>query len=350
MIFLSTVIAVLSIIVSLAIPLQVWRTGRLEAPPLDLVSGGQLVSRSSRIWIDTDAACGATPTTDPDDCLAIVWLAANGPNIVGISSSYGNASADIVERTTEALVATMGNSGLPRITVWRGAAGPLANSGNATQPAHAALRAVLEEGPLTILALGPLTNVAAALDGRPDLQRNVAGLVCVMSHRPGHIFHPSEGSERGMLLGHGPIFRDLNFAKDEVAARSVLRMRLPVTLVSYDAARQVRITADDLDSLTRLGPAFAWVASPRVARLLACRHRPARFLSIRLGSRRIRDGAWPVRLRRGRRLDCGRVGVLALPSSKPAGRPADPGERHCKGRSYLLSTGQPVTSRLSPDR
>jgi len=64
-----------------------------------------------------------------------------------------------------------------------------------------------------------------------------------------------------MLLGHGPIFRDLNFAKDEVAARSVLRMRLPVTLVSYDAARQVRITADDLDRLTRLGPAFAWVAS-----------------------------------------------------------------------------------------
>ncbi|MGH8544489.1 MAG: nucleoside hydrolase [Gammaproteobacteria bacterium] len=261
-IFLSTVIAVLSVIVvSLAIPLQVWRSGRLEAPPLDLVSGGQLVSRSSRIWIDTDAACGATPTTDPDDCLAIVWLAAKGHNIVGISTSYGNASADIVERTTEALVATMGNGGLPRIPVWRGAAGFLANSGKATQPAHAVLRAELEQGPLTILALGPLTNVAAALEGRPDLQRNVARLIAVMGHRPGHIFHPSEGSGRGMLLGHGPIFRDLNFAKDEVAARSVLRMRLPVTLVSYDAARQVRITADDLDRLTRLGPAFAWVAS-----------------------------------------------------------------------------------------
>jgi len=129
-IFLSTVFVVLGVIVvSLAIPLPVWRTGRLAAPPLDLVSGGQLVSRPSRIWIDTDAACGATPTTDPDDCLAIVWLAANGSNIVGLSSSYGNASAEVIERTTEALVAAMENSGLPRIPLWRGAAGPLANSG-----------------------------------------------------------------------------------------------------------------------------------------------------------------------------------------------------------------------------
>jgi purine nucleosidase len=175
MIFLAIVIAVVSVIVvSLVIPLQVWWTGRLETPPLDLVSGGQLMSRSSRIWIDSDAACGTTPTTDPDDCLAILWLASNDPNILGISSSYGNANADVVERTTEALVATMGSSGLPRIPVWRGAAGPLANSGNATQPAHAALRAELEQSPLTTLALGPLTNIAAALDGRPDLQRNVA--------------------------------------------------------------------------------------------------------------------------------------------------------------------------------
>ena len=245
----------------------------------------------------------------------------------------------------------MGSSGLPRIPLWRGAAGPLANSGNATQPAHAALRTELEQGPLTILALGPLTNVATALEGRPDLQRNVARLIAVTGHRSGHLFHPSGGSGGGMLLGHGPIFRDLNFAKDEVAARSVLRMRLPVTLVSYDAARGVRITAEDLGRLTRLGPAFAWVAeqSPRAARLLACRHRPARFLSIRLGSRRLRGGARSLRLRRDQRLDCGRVGVLALPASKPAGRSGDPRE-HCKSRSCLLSPGRTVASRLSPDR
>ncbi|MGH8587646.1 MAG: nucleoside hydrolase [Gammaproteobacteria bacterium] len=350
---MSTIIAVLSVIVvSLAIPLQVWRSGRLEAPPLDLVSGGQLVSRSSRIWIDTDAACGATPTTDPDDCLAIVWLTAKGHNIVGISTSYGNASADIVERTTEALVATMRNGGLPRIPVWRGAAGFLANSGDATQPAHAALRAELEQGPLTILALGPLTNVAAALEGRLDLRRNVARLIAVMGHRPGHIFHPSEGSGRGMLLGHGPIFRDLNFAKDEVAARSVLRMRLPVTLVSYDAARQVRITADDLDRLNRLGPAFAWVAS-RARGWLDYWH-------VDIGQPGFSPFDWVAAayVVEPDLFGCAVTNAWIAdewafwlyPRPSLLVGPATPVNVTVKAEVIYCPTGQPVTSRLSPDR
>lgn len=244
------------ILVLLAIPLPLWRTGRPDAPALELIEGGPAVPRSARLWIDTDAACGATPTTDPDDCLAIVWLAAKGHAIVGISTSFGNADASVVERTARALAATMSNSGLPAIPVWRGAAG----SDGPTQPAHQAIREELRKGPLTILALGPLTNVAKALEGRPGLQRNVTRVVAVMGRRPGHIFHPSEGSGRGMLLGHGPIFRDLNFAKDEQAARAVLAMGLPLTLIPYDAARKVVITAADLDKLANKSEAIAWVA------------------------------------------------------------------------------------------
>jgi hypothetical protein len=78
-------------LVSLAIPLRVWRTGRLETPPLALVRGNELMTPPSRIWVDTDAACGATRTTDPDDCLALVWLAAHGVNLAGLSFGYGNA-------------------------------------------------------------------------------------------------------------------------------------------------------------------------------------------------------------------------------------------------------------------
>ncbi len=245
-------------LVSLAIPLRVWRTGRLETPPLALVRGDELMTPPSRIWVDTDAACGATRTTDPDDCLALVWLAAHGVNLAGLSFGYGNADLETVEHTTAALATALAHSGLSRISTWRGAAGPLEKSGPA--PAHAALRAELERGPLTILALGPLTHVATVLRGRPDLKRNVARLIAVMGHRPGHLFHPSEGSGRGMLLGHGPIFRDLNFAKDAAAAQAALRISLPLTLVPYDAARRVQITAKDLDRLSRRGPAFAWAA------------------------------------------------------------------------------------------
>jgi purine nucleosidase len=59
-----------------------------------------------------------------------------------------------------------------------------------------------------------------------------------------------------MLFGHGPVFRDLNFALDPDAAAQVLAMRLPISLVPYDAARGIELTAEDLD---RLGNSLPWI-------------------------------------------------------------------------------------------
>lgn len=250
----------LLLVLTLALPVPSWRTGRLSAPALELVEGGPMVPRTRRVWIDTDAACGATPATDPDDCLAIAWLVQQDLEIAGISTSFGNAPADTVHATSRALIDRLSAGGRTPPALWRGASAPLGTTVRAQAPAHQALRDALAQGPLAILVLGPLTNIAAALAERPDMQRNIVRLVAVMGHRPGHIFHPSEGSGQGRLLGHGPIFRDLNFAKDPEAARAALSMGLPVTLIPYDAARHVRIGEDDLDRLARAGPGLAWAA------------------------------------------------------------------------------------------
>jgi hypothetical protein len=78
-------------LLSFAIPVPIWRTGELPAPPLPLVERGPIVSMPDRIWIDTDAACGHSRTTDPDDCLAILLLARTpGVAIAGISTVFGN--------------------------------------------------------------------------------------------------------------------------------------------------------------------------------------------------------------------------------------------------------------------
>ncbi len=260
-----TGVAVLALVsfflVTLAIPVPSWRTGRLHAPPLDMVQGGPEVATSRRIWIDTDAACGASPTSDPDDCLAIILLAnADALEIAGISTVFGNATLDITDTTTRTLVAMLDRPDHASIIVHRGSSAPNTTGTHPSDLAYAALQRALAEGPLTILALGPLTNVAAALKDRPDLQRNVARLVAVMGHRPGHIFHPSEGSSGGMLFGHGPVFRDLNFTKDPAAAAAVLAMRMPVTLVPYDVARQVILGEADLERMANT-PVGQWVAS-----------------------------------------------------------------------------------------
>ncbi len=60
--------------ITLALPIPQWRTGRLAVRPLPLEPGDRFAQRPKRIWIDTDAACGASPRTDPDDCFAILAL------------------------------------------------------------------------------------------------------------------------------------------------------------------------------------------------------------------------------------------------------------------------------------
>ena len=203
--------------------------------PLSLIPGGPQIARPNRIWIDSDAACGATSRTDPDDCLAILWLAARRGNIVGISTSFGNASGAVVAERMAALASIMAQDGLSVPAIFRGYAEPALPQDN-LPPGVVALQAVLDAGPLTILALGPLTNLAAALKDRPDLRGNVTRIVAVMGHQPGQLFHPTEAHGTGAVFGHGPIFRDLNVSVDPDAVRSVLAMNLPMTLIPYDAA------------------------------------------------------------------------------------------------------------------
>ncbi|MGH8720292.1 MAG: nucleoside hydrolase, partial [Burkholderiales bacterium] len=147
------------------------------------------------------------------------------------------------------------------VPVYQGSSEPMTEGApTARIPAHERLRAVLEKEPLTIVALGPMTNIAAALHKRPDLQAKVTRLVAVMGRRRGHLFHPIEGGTARSLLGHGPVFRDFNFAEDEEAATAVLAMGLPMTLVPYEAARDVMIGGDTLGGMTASGGATAWVA------------------------------------------------------------------------------------------
>ena len=245
-----------------AMPVPGWRTGRLPLPPLSFTAQRSHTPPARRVWIDTDAACGFERRTDPDDCFAILLLATIPEvEIVGISTSFGNAPLPQTDRITRELVAVLQASGFRAPPVHRGSAEALREDGGLDgAPALGALRAALSQGPLTVLALGPLTNVAAALSGRPELQVRVAPLVAVMGRRPGHLFHPAEGSGKGILLGHGPVFRDFNLAMDSRAAAIVVGMELATTLIPYDAARSVLITEGDLDRLAISGEAPAWVA------------------------------------------------------------------------------------------
>lgn len=258
---MAAAVLVAGLLVTFAIPVQEWRTGDQNLAPLvyEPVPAGLDLPR--RLWIDTDAACGHSERTDPDDCFAIAVLAqASDFRIVGISSVFGNAPLDVVDRTVQELAERLSAEVGRSLPVHSGSARPLAPDELSTQqPAHGALTTALEEGPLTVVALGPLTNLAAVLDGRPDLQSRVR-LVAVMGRRPGHIFHPAEGADAGILFGHGPVFRDFNFVMDIGAAQKIIASNVRTILIPYDAARGIEINAGDLDRLSAAGGTRSWIA------------------------------------------------------------------------------------------
>lgn len=244
-----------------ALPVQSWRTG--EPDPVEFPTAPSTFSMPTRLWIDTDAACGHSRRSDPDDCLALFALAhadTDGMTIAGISTVFGNADIEVTDRTTRHLVSKLAATGHTLPDVTRGAPEPLANSEPAPTSATAALADALGQGHMTILALGPLTNIATTLRLNPSLAKNVKRIIAVMGRHPGHLFHPSEGKSHGILFGHGPVFSDLNFRKDPEAARFLLSTDVPITLIPYEAARDWVLTPTDLDRIADEGAAGAWIA------------------------------------------------------------------------------------------
>jgi hypothetical protein len=94
--------------------------------------------------------------------------------------------------------------------------------------------------PVTILALGPLTNVAAALQADGRVASRIARLV-VMG---GAVDVPGNGTPQG-----GPAAAEWNFVADPTAAAIVLAAGIPTTLVPLDATNDVPLTQQFADQL-----------------------------------------------------------------------------------------------------
>jgi len=256
------------VMAALAAPVTLWRTGEVPQPELQYLPPARDTVRPVRVWIDADAACGTGKHRDPDDCLALLSMAgAAHIHIAGISTVFGNAPVSEADQVMRALVQELGaDAGRHVSAKWPvfkgcGAAAPKCLEDGGSLDAQNALRQALQSGAMDVVALGPLTNLAAALIREPALANRITRVIAVMGRRPGHRFHPSENRATGaMLFGHGPIFRDLNAVLDPQAVSLVLASGIPVVLVPYTAARQVSMTGSDLDRVALTGPAGRWVA------------------------------------------------------------------------------------------
>lgn len=119
----------------------------------------------------------------------------------------------------------------------------------ATDPRHAVeyLRETVRARPgeITIIAVGPLTNLAVAFVERPQLAQEVRRIV---------IMGGSAGS--GNITPHA----EFNFFADPHAARIVFESGAPISMYGLDITRQVRAEAAWLERIEHLGSPVAQTA------------------------------------------------------------------------------------------
>jgi ribokinase len=110
---------------------------------------------------------------------------------------------------------------------------PPAHAVSGSRAAQAIVSAAREFGPdLIVIALGPLTNIARAIDLDAEAMRGVARLIAM------------GGAVR--TAGNVSALSEFNFYADPVAAQFVLGNKLPLTLVPLDVTHQVRLPPEVL--------------------------------------------------------------------------------------------------------
>ena len=202
------------------------------------------------VWIDTDMGF--------DDIAAIFVVDHAGPAIDGVSLVFGVAALEQVERNAAGAAQAFGwrfpiHSGrarpvLARLETAERILGPAGILG-ATLPdappfersdAFAALCAWLagSDGPHRILALGPLTNIAAVALARPDLAARISDLTWMGG---------------GVTTGNHTASAEFNAYADPEAVAIVLAHAVPLRMVDLDVCRKVVATPDDVPPVRAAG-------------------------------------------------------------------------------------------------
>lgn len=198
--------------------------------------------------------------TGVDDAVALALAVGLGVNLIGVTTVAGNVPIETATRNTIDVLSYLDAHAVP---VHRGASRPLVASYHAATHVHgenglggaelpresrseaalagpaAIVRAAEDHaGALTVVTLGPLTNLAIALNVRPEIKGQIARLV-VMG---GAFFHP------GNVTAHA----EFNVYADPDAADQVFNAGFAdITLVGLDVTHRTVLTQEVWERIGR---------------------------------------------------------------------------------------------------
>jgi inosine-uridine nucleoside N-ribohydrolase len=206
-------------------------------------------SRTSRVIIDTDPGV--------DDALALL-LAMRSPElqIEAITPVAGNVPLDLTLPNALRMVEIAGRTDIPvaagaKVPLTRrlvtaayahgenglgGAVFPEPKTKPVDEPAASLIRRIVRKypGEVTLITIGPLTNVAMALASDTELAPLVRGLVMMGGSLSGGNITPAA---------------EFNIYVDPEAARIVFQSGIPITMVGLDVTRKTSLTEQHAKTL-----------------------------------------------------------------------------------------------------
>ncbi|MEA4812752.1 MAG: nucleoside hydrolase [Anaerolineaceae bacterium] len=194
-----------------------------------------------------------------DDAFAMAYMHhADAFEVLMVSSVAGNVGIEHTTRNLRGLVHTMGWD----VELCQGASGPMLGEQIVATIIHGdnglfgyhfsdeelaqlsprnfleASISLLENSlePITIIATGPLTNIASLMIYRPDLASKIKE-ICIMGG--------------GIAGGNWTMCAEFNILADPEAAQIVFNVEVPIRMAVLDVTNQAKFTLEDLKNLQK---------------------------------------------------------------------------------------------------
>ncbi|RTY88617.1 nucleoside hydrolase [Flavobacterium sp. RSP15] len=204
------------------------------------------IHAQTKVWFDTDIMIGMPDKAarEVDDGITLI-MALKQPQIqiVGISNiTYIDYSYEIIHK-----IVKWHHKGAA-IPVYKGSpeAADLGTENDATK----ALYQALKKEKLTILALGPMTNIATLIQNHPDIIPQIEKISICAARTPDMIFNPGNGKLN--------VF-DYNYELDPKSMDILLNSTIPLIFAGYEPSSYTHIGTIDLASLDRTNEADKWL-------------------------------------------------------------------------------------------